>query len=106
VSGRQRRPGARWTCARPSFDMTDPAGLRRAYIRGQLSENSLAATWYRQLRAWFDAAAANPAIVEPNAIQLATVSGRRRAVRPDRPGQGIGRARHRFLHQLRLGQGG
>jgi pyridoxamine 5'-phosphate oxidase len=53
--------------------VTDPAGLRRAYIRGQLSENSLAETWHQQLRTWFDAAAANPAIVEPNAIQLATV---------------------------------
>jgi pyridoxamine 5'-phosphate oxidase len=54
--------------------MTDPAGLHRAYIRGQLTENSLAETWHQQLRTWFDAAAANEAIVEPNAIQLATVN--------------------------------
>jgi pyridoxamine 5'-phosphate oxidase len=54
---------------------TDPAALRRAYALGELSETGIASSWYEQLRLWFDAAAdPNAAIVEPNAIQLATVS--------------------------------
>jgi pyridoxamine 5'-phosphate oxidase len=52
--------------------MTDPAGLRASYTRGHLDESDLADTWLEQLRAWFDAAAADPAIVEANAVQLAT----------------------------------
>jgi pyridoxamine 5'-phosphate oxidase len=52
--------------------MTDPAGLRANYTRGHLDEADLADSWIAQLRLWFDAAAADPAIVEPNAIQLAT----------------------------------
>jgi pyridoxamine 5'-phosphate oxidase len=53
--------------------VSDPATMRRTYIHGELSESGLALTWYGQLRDWFDAAAAEPAVVEPNAIQLATV---------------------------------
>jgi pyridoxamine 5'-phosphate oxidase len=53
--------------------MTDPAGLRANYTRGHLDEADIAGTWFAQLRPWFDAAAADPAIVEANAIQLATV---------------------------------
>jgi pyridoxamine 5'-phosphate oxidase len=52
--------------------MTDPAGLRAMYTRGTLDETDLAATWAQQLRLWFDTAAADPAVLEPNAIQLAT----------------------------------
>jgi pyridoxamine 5'-phosphate oxidase len=52
--------------------MTDPAGLRARYTRGALDEADLAATWVDQLRLWFDAAVADPMIVEANAIQLAT----------------------------------
>ena len=52
--------------------MTDPAGLRAKYTRGTLDESDLADTWLAQLRLWFDAAAADPTIVEANAIQLAT----------------------------------
>ena len=52
--------------------MTDPAGLRASYTRGALDEADLAGSWSAQLRLWFDAAAADPTIVEPNAIQLAT----------------------------------
>jgi pyridoxamine 5'-phosphate oxidase len=33
----------------------------------------VASSWYGQLRAWFDEATTDPAITEPNAIQLATV---------------------------------
>jgi pyridoxamine 5'-phosphate oxidase len=51
---------------------TDPAGLRATYNRGHLDEADVAATWLLQLRLWFDAAVADPAILEPNAIQLAT----------------------------------
>jgi pyridoxamine 5'-phosphate oxidase len=53
--------------------MTDPAGLRAMYTRGRLDEADLADTWLPQLRLWFDTAAADPAVLEPNAIQLATV---------------------------------
>jgi pyridoxamine 5'-phosphate oxidase len=53
--------------------VSDPAHLRRAYFRGQLTESGLAESWYPQVRSWFDAAAAAE-LVEPNAIQLATVS--------------------------------
>jgi pyridoxamine 5'-phosphate oxidase len=52
--------------------MTDPAGLRANYRRGHLDEADLAGTWLAQLRLWFDQAAADPAIIEPNAMQLAT----------------------------------
>lgn len=53
--------------------MTDPAAMRRRYELGGLSEQTLAATWLDQLRAWFADAVACDRIVEPNAIQLATV---------------------------------
>ena len=53
--------------------MTDPAGLRRAYARGSLDEDSVAATWLEQFRTWFDAAVGDPAVPEPNAMQVATV---------------------------------
>lgn len=52
--------------------MTDPAQLRRTYARDQLDEQTVAATWLEQFRKWFDAATADPAIVEPNAMSLAT----------------------------------
>ena len=53
--------------------MTDPAALRADYTRGNLDEADLADTWYPQLRLWFDTAAADPTVLEANAIQLATV---------------------------------
>ncbi|MDT4948415.1 MAG: pyridoxamine 5-phosphate oxidase [Pseudonocardiales bacterium] len=58
--------------------MTDPAGLRRGYARGSLDDDTVAATWLEQLQRWFADAAADPAVVEANAIQLATAdaSGR------------------------------
>jgi pyridoxamine 5'-phosphate oxidase len=52
--------------------MTDPAGLRAMYTRGTLDEADVAGTWAEQLRLWFETAAADPAVLEPNAIQLAT----------------------------------
>jgi pyridoxamine 5'-phosphate oxidase len=52
--------------------MTDPAELRATYRRGRLEEADLAGTWLAQLRSWFDQAAADPAVIEPNAMQLAT----------------------------------
>ncbi|GAB2469769.1 pyridoxine/pyridoxamine 5'-phosphate oxidase [Jatrophihabitans fulvus] len=52
--------------------MTDPSQLREAYTKGRLDEAEVAGTWLEQLRSWFDAAAADPAVLEPNAIQLAT----------------------------------
>jgi pyridoxamine 5'-phosphate oxidase len=52
--------------------VTDPAGLRASYTRGRLDETEVAGTWLEQLRVWFDAAAADPVVLEPNALQLAT----------------------------------
>lgn len=56
----------------------DPAGLRHSYTRGHLDESDVAPTWLAQLRAWFAEAVAEPAVGEPNAVQLATAdaSGR------------------------------
>ncbi len=49
--------------------------MRQAYRRAQLAEGMVAPTWLEQLRAWFDEAVANDAVVEPNAMQVATVDG-------------------------------
>ena len=54
--------------------MTDPAEMRRSYDYGELSESTIAADWLTQLRMWFDVAAADPRVAEPNAVQLATVA--------------------------------
>jgi pyridoxamine 5'-phosphate oxidase len=62
--------------------MSDPGQLRATYTRGHLDEADLADTWLAQLRVWFDAAVADPAIVEANAVQLATAdAGGRPSVR-------------------------
>ena len=53
--------------------MSDPARLRRDYGNTELDDDAAAIGWSEQLRRWFDEAVASPAIVEPNAIQLATV---------------------------------
>ncbi len=54
--------------------MNDPANPVLGYVRGELNESEVASSWYGQLRRWFDQAAyPSHAIVEPNAIQLATV---------------------------------
>jgi pyridoxamine 5'-phosphate oxidase len=59
--------------------VSDPAKLRRNYSQGELGESALASTWFEQLSAWFDAATE---LLEPNAIQLATVgAGGRPSVR-------------------------
>ncbi len=52
--------------------MTDPAGLRASYERGRLGDDDLPGSWFALLRAWFDQAAGDPSVTEPNAIQLAT----------------------------------
>lgn len=49
--------------------------MRQAYRRAQLAEGMVGPTWLEQLRAWFDEALANDAVVEPNAMQVATVDG-------------------------------
>jgi pyridoxamine 5'-phosphate oxidase len=58
--------------------MTDPAGLRASYTRGHLDEADLATTWLGQLQAWFTTAVGDPLVLEPNAVQLATVDARGR----------------------------
>ena len=52
--------------------MTDPAQLRSSYRRGRLDEETVGGSWLAQLRDWFDQAVADPAVVEANAMQLAT----------------------------------
>ena len=52
--------------------MTDPAGMRRGYRRGQLDESTIAPSWLAQFRLWFDEASTDPAVAEANAFQLAT----------------------------------
>ena len=49
--------------------------MRRAYHRGRLDETTVPDSWLAQFQAWFAEAAADPAVVEPNAMQLATVDG-------------------------------
>lgn len=62
--------------------MTDPARRSGAHSRSSLDETDVAETWLAQLRSWFDAAVADPAILEPTAMQLATANaGGRPAVR-------------------------
>src|SRR5689334_7662672 len=58
----------------------DPAALRRSYESGELTEAALADSWLAQLRRWYDEAAADDRIGEPNAMQVATVD---EAGRPD-----------------------
>jgi pyridoxamine 5'-phosphate oxidase len=53
--------------------MSDPADLRRNYARGSLDDDTVASTWLEQFRIWFDAAVADPAVLEANAMQVATV---------------------------------
>jgi pyridoxamine 5'-phosphate oxidase len=58
----------------------DPAALRRSYESGELTEAALADSWLAQLQRWYDEAAADARIGEPNAMQVATVD---EAGRPD-----------------------
>jgi len=53
--------------------VTDPASLRRDYGAAEMGDAAAAVDWFTQLRAWFDEAVASGVVVEPNAIQLATV---------------------------------
>ncbi|MDT4971640.1 MAG: pyridoxamine 5-phosphate oxidase [Pseudonocardiales bacterium] len=53
--------------------MSDPAAARRGYLRGQLDEAVVSSTWLEQLQLWYADAAADPAVVEANAMQVATV---------------------------------
>jgi pyridoxamine 5'-phosphate oxidase len=45
--------------------------MRRSYAGAELSESSIAGTWFEQFRRWFTEAA--DALTEPNAMVLATV---------------------------------
>ncbi len=53
----------------------DLAAQRRSYRRGQLDESQVAEGWLALFRRWYDEAAADELVVEPNAMQLATVDG-------------------------------
>src|SRR5579875_67975 len=52
--------------------VTDPARFRRSYERGGLDETTVADTWLEQLQRWFAEASADPAVIEANAVALAT----------------------------------
>jgi pyridoxamine 5'-phosphate oxidase len=58
--------------------VSDPAGLRRDYGFAELDDAAARVGWFELLRAWFDEAVASGTVVEPNAIQLATVDAARR----------------------------
>jgi pyridoxamine 5'-phosphate oxidase len=51
----------------------DIASTRRSYGTGELTEDSLAPTWFAQLEHWYAEASSHPDITEPNAMQVATV---------------------------------
>ena len=53
--------------------MSDPAGLRRDYGFAELDDVAARVGWFELLQAWFDQAVRSGTVVEPNAIQLATV---------------------------------
>jgi pyridoxamine 5'-phosphate oxidase len=53
--------------------VSDPAGLRRDYRSAELGDSAIGVDWFTQLRTWFDEAVGSGVVVEPNAIQLATV---------------------------------
>ncbi|MGI8881564.1 MAG: pyridoxamine 5'-phosphate oxidase [Jatrophihabitans sp.] len=55
----------------------DLAAQRRTYRRGQLDESQVADGWLPLFRRWYDEAA-DDSIVEPNAMQLATVDAEHR----------------------------
>lgn len=58
----------------------DPRAVASSYRSGVLTESELAPTWLAQLQRWYDQAAADARIPEPNAMQVATVDP---AGRPD-----------------------
>lgn len=57
----------------PDNAHADPRTVVSSYGTGELTEAALAASWLAQLQAWYDEAAADPRITEPNAMQVATV---------------------------------
>jgi pyridoxamine 5'-phosphate oxidase len=79
--GANPRPGGRaGSAARGVARLDEPvtpkpelAGMRIDYLRDQLREQDLAATWLAQFEAWFDDAV-RAGLPEPNAMVLATAS--------------------------------
>lgn len=55
-------------------DAVPISGMRRSYTAGRLDEAALAGDWVTQFTAWFADAVAAEAIVEPNAMIVATAS--------------------------------
>jgi pyridoxamine 5'-phosphate oxidase len=54
------------------WPVSDPAGMRRGYLRGRLDDDALSRSWLEQFRLWFADATDDPSVLEPNAMQLAT----------------------------------
>lgn len=46
--------------------------IRRSYVSGTLTEDALRPTWLEQLNYWYEQAAEDSRIAEPNAMQVAT----------------------------------
>ncbi len=53
--------------------MSDPAAMRRRYERGELGDGAAAVSWLGQFRVWFAEAVVEASVLEPNAMQVATV---------------------------------
>ena len=64
----------RWEDSLSEREVSDPAHLRRAYFRGQLTESGLADVLVSSSCGPGSTPPPRPPVVEPNAIQLATVS--------------------------------
>jgi pyridoxamine 5'-phosphate oxidase len=52
--------------------MTEPAGMRRGYLRGELDETRFERSWLEQFQLWFIGATEDPMVLEANAMQVAT----------------------------------
>ena len=80
------------------------AQLRKSYERAGLSEEASHADPLQQFEQWL-AEAISAELPEPNAMTLATVGEQPAPQHPRGADQGLRRARHRLVHQLRKPQG-
>lgn len=56
----------------PAAAAAELASRRLSYRAGELTEDGIAGSWLEQLQAWYAVAAAEPRIIEANAMQVAT----------------------------------
>ena len=84
--------------------MTDIAALRKSYERAELDESASAADPMQQFGSWLEQAIAG-AGAGAECDDAGDRRRRRPAVDAHRPDQGLRRARHRLVHQLREQEG-